>query len=98
MEGYILGGLNICESEFKEKFKKVYGEKILRKFEESFRSNFIKESDFKRIKEWGANSVRIPFNYRILKSNKRPFRYKREGIELIEKILNYAKNIKFILF
>lgn len=65
MEGYILAGRNIPESEFKFKFKKVNGEKSLKIFEKTFRENFITEKDIKKIKELGFNCVRIPFHWKI---------------------------------
>lgn len=65
MEGYILGGRNIPESEFKKRFKKVNGEKALKTFEKKFRENFITEKDIERVKELGFNCVRIPFHWKI---------------------------------
>ncbi|MCK9615502.1 MAG: hypothetical protein M0R48_08365, partial [Candidatus Omnitrophica bacterium] len=69
MEGYILGGRNIAESIFKQNFKKTNGTAALCEFERLFRDNFIKEEDFKNIAQMGANCIRLPFNYRLIKTN-----------------------------
>lgn len=89
MEGYMLGGRNIPESEFKEKFKKLYGYKGLKEFECLFRDNFIREDDLKNVALMGANSIRVPFNYRLIET--KPFFYFEEGFSYLEKILLWAQ-------
>jgi hypothetical protein len=90
MEGYILGGRNIPESAFKERFKKIYSARELAEFERLFRDNFIREEDFKNISLMGANTVRLPFNYRLLEIA--PFRYLENGFQYLDKALSWAKN------
>ena len=89
MEGYILGGANIAESSFKQKFKKIYGRKELEEFENLFRDNFITENDFKKISALGANAVRVPFNYRLIE--KRSYSYFEEGFSYLEKAFSWAQ-------
>jgi aryl-phospho-beta-D-glucosidase BglC (GH1 family) len=97
MEGYILGGRNIPESEFKNKFRKIYGKKELERFQMYFRDNFIQEIDFKIISSLGANCIRVPFNWRLLE--KKPFCYDKKGFLYLEKVLRWASsyNLKVIL-
>ena len=97
MEGYILGGRNIAESEFKSLFKKRYGKKELERFETLFRDTFIQEKDFKIIKEWGANCIRVPFHYRLIE--KAPFKYDKKGFSYLEKVFRWAQDydLKVIL-
>ncbi|MCK5393725.1 MAG: cellulase family glycosylhydrolase [Candidatus Omnitrophica bacterium] len=89
MEGYILGGRNIAESEFKDKFRNVYGDKELRKFEKNFRDNFITDIDFKNIAAMGANTVRVPFNHKLfeIKSNV----FSENGFKYLEKVFLLAQ-------
>ena len=89
MEGYILGGRNIPESAFKDAFRKAHGKIELEKFERIFRNNFVRENDFKNIKAMGANTVRLPFNYRLLESG--PFAYSSEGFSYLEKAFSWAR-------
>ncbi len=70
MEGYILGGRNIPESQFKEEFKKVNGERELKEFMQTFRFNFIVEEDFANIQNIKANTVRLPFHYKVFKEER----------------------------
>jgi endoglucanase len=97
MEGYILGGRNIAESAFKDAFRKAHGKLELEKFERVFRNNFIQEDDFKNIRSMGANTVRLPFNYRLLET--KPFTYSSKGFSYLENAFLWAgKNgIKIIL-
>ena len=97
MEGYILGGRNIPESLFKDRFKNIYGQKELEKFQRFFRDNFIQEEDFRNISRIGANTIRVPFNYRLIE--KGPYSYSREGLSYLDKVFLWAKkyNLKIIL-
>jgi aryl-phospho-beta-D-glucosidase BglC (GH1 family) len=79
MEGYILHGRNIAEHTFKAKFKKIYGKKALREFEDLYRDTFITEEDFKNIAGLGATAIRLPFNHRIVAET--PSIFKRDGFE-----------------
>jgi hypothetical protein len=89
MEGYILGGANIAESNFKSQFEKRYGKKELTSFESLFRDNFITKQDFQRIALLGANVIRVPFNYRLLE--KSPYVYSRKGFSYLDKVFSWAK-------
>jgi endoglucanase len=88
MEGYILAGRNISESSFKKEFVKKYKAKGLIEFEKAFRDNFISEDDFKNISQLGANTVRLPFNHRLIES--KPYKYDRQGLAYLEKALSWA--------
>ncbi len=97
MEGYILGGRNIPESLLKEKFRADCGEKELASFSRSFRDNFITEGDFRIIAQMGANTVRVPFNCRLIES--RPYVYSEDGFVYFSRLLGWAKKygLKVIL-
>ncbi|MFH1768190.1 MAG: cellulase family glycosylhydrolase [Candidatus Omnitrophota bacterium] len=89
MEGYILGGRNIAEREFKNKFRKIHGNEGLCLLERYFRDNFIVEEDFKRISLLGANCIRVPFNYRLIE--KKPFIYHKDGFVYLDKVFRWAE-------
>ncbi len=92
MEGYILGGRNIPEVEFKERFKNCYGQESLREFENLFRNNFIREEDFKNIASTGANAVRVPFSYKLIEAM--PGVYEKDGLDYLERMLSWAEKFK----
>ena len=89
MEGYILGGRNIPDQEFKRSFVKSRGKFALKDFIHLFRDNFIQEIDFKMIKNSGFNCVRIPFNFRLIQ-DKEGFRYLEKAVELCKKYRLWA--------
>lgn len=92
MEGYILGGPNIAESQIKKDFKKSCGEKELKDFENSFRKNFIKKEDFQNIAGLKASHVRLPFNSKLIE--KKPYFYSKKNTEIIKKALDWAAEFK----
>ena len=92
MEAYILNAPNFAEQLFKKKFEKKLGSKTLRLFEKSFRGNFIKEKDIKRISSLGFNCVRVPFNYRLLE--KSPYKYDLEGVRFLDDVVKWGRKYK----
>jgi aryl-phospho-beta-D-glucosidase BglC (GH1 family) len=91
MEGYMLSGRNIAEKEFKDSFEKALGHEALEDFTRSFRETFIRESDIKNIKAWGANCIRVPFNYRIAEFEERPFSFNEEGIKYLDRTVEWCE-------
>ena len=90
MEGYILGGRNIPEHVFRDGFKSTLGQEALDDFTRSFRDTFIQEQDIKDIKKWGANCVRIPFNYRLIEYEDRPFSLNKEGLSCLDRAIDWC--------
>jgi len=81
MEGYILGGRNTPESQFKKAFADINSEEGLAGFEEAFRDNFIQESDFANVARMGFEVIRLPFHYKV------PIKY-------LERAVNFAQKHK----
>ena len=91
MEGYMMHGRNIPEREVKAGFVKALGIDALLDFEKSFRDNFITEHDIRTIKEWGANCIRVPFNYRIVEFEDKPFSFNAEGLVYLNRIVEWCE-------
>lgn len=96
-EGYILGGRNIAYHTFESNFKEIYGKDELENLNKEFRSNYIKEEDFKRIASWGVKLLRIPFHYKLIE--KTPYEYSDYGLNLLRWALDMSAkyDIKVIL-
>ena len=92
MEGYILGGRNIAESEFKRFFREKNGKSDLLEFESLFRDNFITKADFNNIRLMGANTVRLPFNHKLIE--KKPYVYDENGFKYLDNALSWAHQNK----
>ncbi|MBU0880689.1 MAG: glycoside hydrolase family 5 protein [Candidatus Omnitrophica bacterium] len=92
MEGYILGGRNLPEKVFRQEFEKTLGKEALEEFTKSFRRSFINEYDFNLIKEWGANCVRLPFNYRLIEYEDRPFSLNEEGLRVLDNAVKWCQD------
>lgn len=91
MEGYMLFGRNIPERAFRESFEKALGRDALDGFTRSFRDTFIREEDIKIIKSWGANCIRIPFNYRLIEFEDRPFSLNEEGLSYLNRAVGWCE-------
>lgn len=91
MEGYMYYGRNIPEKTFKENFEKAAGREAVQEFTRAFRDTFIREYDIKLIKEWGANCIRVPFNYRLVEFEERPFSFNEEGVKYLDRIVEWCE-------
>ncbi|OQX88170.1 MAG: hypothetical protein B6D55_01295 [Candidatus Omnitrophica bacterium 4484_70.2] len=98
MEGYILGGRNISEIRFKNKFKEIFGERELEEFEREFRDNFICEEDFAKIAKLGGNCIRVPFNHKLFGEENKP-EERKKGEDYFRKVFAWAEKygLKVIL-
>jgi len=55
-------------------------------------AGFIKKDDVDRIASWGLDHIRLPFDYPILEDDRKPFIYKEEGFDVIQKLLGWCKD------
>ena len=91
MEGYMFGGRNIPGKAFRESFETALGRPELDELIRSFREVFIREEDIETIKSWGANCVRIPFNYRLVEFEDRPFSLNEEGLGYLDRAVKWCE-------
>lgn len=91
MEGYMYGGRNLAEKTFRAGFEKALGADAHAEFTRLFRDTFIREDDILTIKEWGANCIRIPFNYRLIEPEDRPFTLNAEGLAVLDRVVGWCQ-------
>lgn len=91
MEGYMMCGRNITEREFKLNLEKAQGKPAADDFAATWRENFFRESDIETIKGWGANCVRIPFNYRVVEFEDRPYSLNEAGFKFLDKVVEWCE-------
>ncbi len=90
MEAYFMHAPNFAEQLMKAEFRKTLGDKALKSLESSFRNNFIQPSDFKTVKSLGCNSIRLPFNCRLIET--KPYVYDPKGLAYLKTAVRWAKD------
>ncbi|OJU12073.1 MAG: hypothetical protein BGN88_02520 [Clostridiales bacterium 43-6] len=80
-----LGKHHIMEKVFSE----LLGEEKANKFWETYFNTYTMESDIKKIKEEGFNSIRLPLNYRVFMNNDRVF--DENHIKIIDRTLDWCE-------
>ena len=91
MEGYMTGGQNMAEQTFRAEFKKALGRDALDDFVRSYRNTYITEYDIKTIKRWGANCIRIPFNYRLIEPENKSQGLNPEGLKYLDNAVKWCE-------
>ena len=76
------------ESILEDRFGKEKKQELM----EVYRENWIKENDFKIIKSFGMNTVRIPFQYTILMDPEKPYELKSNAWYWLDKAVEWAEN------
>ncbi len=79
------------ESGIRAAVTQVLGEAKAEFFFERFLYHFAAEDDLRFLKSLGCNVVRVPFNYRHLETDDRPFEYRAEGFALLDKVVGWAR-------
>ncbi len=80
------------QHEFIETLEDRFGKEEAEKLMDIYRSHWIKESDFDIIKSFGMNTVRLPFDYKLLMdSDKKPFKLKTDAWEWLDLAIKIAK-------
>lgn len=65
-EGYMFGFQRTSSAHMiDEALRELVGPTEARRFWQNFKDNYITEADFRFIAEKGANTIRVPFNYRL---------------------------------
>jgi endoglucanase len=68
----------------------LVGEDEAKRFWKLYRDNYITAEDIKFIHEAGFNTIRVPFNYRLVITNDDPARLEGIGYELLDRVVNWA--------
>lgn len=66
-------------------------------FYQRYINNYVTEQDIQTIASWGFNSIRLPFNYRLLTPEDQPGVYLEEGFLIIDRLLEWCEKNKLYL-
>jgi aryl-phospho-beta-D-glucosidase BglC (GH1 family) len=79
------------EHEFRQAVEDVLGKEKAEYFFARYLHYFAGQADFDYIKSLGCNLVRVAFNYHHFEDDDRPFEYKPDGFEWLDKVIAWAK-------
>lgn len=68
----------------------LIGEQNAQLFWQNYRQNYVNEQDIARIAELGYNSIRLPFNYRLLSPQDQPGVYLEDGFALLDQFIAWC--------
>lgn len=98
-EGYMLHTPGYgSPTDIRNKITDLIGEENTEQFYEIYRQNYVNEKDIKQIGEWGFNSIRLPFNYRLLSPEDQPGVYLEEGFQVIDSLISWCKKYNLYVF
>ncbi len=89
-EGYMLQTSSFANAQWqiREKIKNLVGEANTEIFYEKYRNNFIRKIDIDYIKNWGFNSIRLPFHYNLFSN---PPAFTDKGFQIIDSLLSWCE-------
>lgn len=70
----------------------LIGSENTEEFYSIYRANYVCEKDIQILAEMGFNSIRLPFNYRLLSPEDQPGVYLEEGFAIIDSLVQWCKN------
>ena len=80
------------QHEFIETLEDRFGKEKAEKLMDIYRSHWMKEGDFDIIKSFDMNTIRLPFDYKLLMdSDTKPFKLKSDAWEWLDLTINTAK-------
>jgi aryl-phospho-beta-D-glucosidase BglC (GH1 family) len=101
LRGFCLGGWMLMENfingfagneaAFRAAVAKALGGKKAAFFFERMLHYFMTEDDIRFIASLGANTVRVPFNYRHFEDDRKPFKYKKEGFARLDRVIGWCR-------
>jgi len=69
-----------------------FGSETRQRLMEVYRQNFITERDFPIIKSFGFNTVRVPFEYRLIEDDERPFQLRAHAFHWLDRAVRMAED------
>lgn len=78
--------------------RQLAGTSYADKFWTEFRQNYITREDIRLMAELGYNSIRIPFNWRILMEEEPGLVWKEDGFALLDKCINWCEEFGIYVF
>ncbi len=78
-------------SSIRQKILNLIGPEATDEFFRRYRANYVNQVDIEKIASWGFNSIRLPFNYRLLSPEEQPGVFLDSGFQLLDQVLQWCK-------
>lgn len=78
--------------------QELTGSDYAEKFWDTFRERYVTREDIRQMAELGYNSVRIPFNWRILMEDEPGIKWKENGFKLLDRCLDWCEEFGLYAF
>ncbi|MBN2444080.1 MAG: cellulase family glycosylhydrolase, partial [Spirochaetales bacterium] len=78
-------------TEIREIVTSLSGEKAAEEFYNLYYQHYVAEKDIKIIASWGANTIRVPFTWKLFMEEKPPYGFIDRGFELIELVVRWCE-------
>lgn len=79
-------------SSLKARIRELIGAADADAFWLSYQTNFVTEADIADMAAEGFNTIRIPFNYRLLSPENQPGVYSEEGFQVLDRVIEWCRN------
>lgn len=109
LRGFGLGGWLVPEgyqlhvpgygspSSIQKMIVELIGEDNAAEFYRVYTQNYVAAEDIRTIASWGVNSIRLPFNYRLLSPENQPEVFLDSGFQIIDQLLDWCQANKLYL-
>ena len=78
--------------QFEKNLEDRFGTSEKDRLMEVYRENWITPRDFEIIRSFGFNVIRLPFNYRLLEDDDRPFKLKPDAFKWLDRAIEMAED------
>ncbi|HDZ12326.1 MAG TPA: carbohydrate-binding protein [Bacteroidetes bacterium] len=78
-------------SAIRRKIQALIGTEAAEEFFSRYRANYVNRKDIEKIASWGFNSIRLPFNYRLLSPEDQPGVFLESGFQLLDRVVQWCK-------
>lgn len=84
-------------SDIEKKILDLIGEEAKEEFYQKYIQNYVTEQDIQRIAEWGFNSIRLPFHYRMFEPEGQAGIRPEDPFVFLDRILGWCKKYRLYL-
>jgi len=89
MEDFINGFVG-AEHNLRATMKRILGKEKAQFFFDRMLDHFFTEDDVQAMAKFGANAIRIPFNYRHFERDDKPFEYLEDGFKRLDQAMDWC--------